>query len=331
MKYRKLGKTGLDVSEVALGGGMFQSNSPQDVETARQIVRRARELGMNYIDTAPGYGASEEVLGRALTDADRSCILSTKLGGKPKPFDPQDRAALRRSFDDSLRLLKRDRIDILFIHEPDRPRQYDWFPDWQGFHGPVTELLDELKGEKLIGFAGLAGTTAYEMATLIDTGGYDVVLTAFNYSLLWQEALTSVIPAARRRGMGIVIGSPLQHGALSRCYTEEIEHGARWMAPPRREQFRRLYRLVTDLNMPLPELGMRFVLSNPDVSTVLTGVKSVAELDQNLKTVEAGPLPDSVLQEIRSIAAMVPFRPYEEPYKLPFGSAYKGPGHIGHL
>ena len=169
------------------------------------------------------------------------------------------------------------------------------------------------------------------MARIIEKSDYDIVLTAFNYSLLWQEALISVIPAARKKDMGIVVGSPLQHGALARCYDEEIEYGARWMAAPRREQFRRLYRLVAELGIPLPELGLRFVLSSPDVSTVLTGVKSVEELEQNVRTIEAGPLPQSALKEIQSIAAMVPFRPYEEPYKLPFHSGYKGPGHIGHL
>lgn len=331
MKYRKLGRTGLEVSEMALGGGMFQSGDQKNVDEARLIVQRALVLGINYIDTAPAYGASEEVLGKALAATDTPCILSTKLGGRPRPFDPQDRAALRRSFEDSLRLLGRDRIDLLFIHEPDRPGQYDWFSDWENFHGPVAELLQELKSQKMIGFTGLAGTTAYEMATLIEKADYDVVLTAFNYSLLWQEALTSVIPAARKKGMGIVVGSPLQHGALARCYTDEIEHGARWMAAPRREQFRRLYSLVADLDMSLPELGLRFILSNQDVSAVLTGVKSADELDQNMKIVEDGPLPPTVLEEIRSIAAMVPFRPYEEPYKLPFYSGYKGPGHIGHV
>lgn len=331
MKYRKLGRTGLEVSEMALGGGMFQSGDQKNVDEARLIVQRALVLGINYIDTAPAYGASEEVLGKALATTDTPCILSTKLGGRPRPFDPQDRAALRRSFEDSLRLLGRDRIDLLFIHEPDRPGQYDWFSDWENFHGPVAELLQELKSQKMIGFTGLAGTTAYEMATLIEKADYDVVLTAFNYSLLWQEALTSVIPAARKKGMGIVVGSPLQHGALARCYTDEIEHGARWMAAPRREQFRRLYSLVADLDMSLPELGLRFILSNQDVSAVLTGVKSADELDQNMKIVEDGPLPPTVLEEIRSIAAMVPFRPYEEPYKLPFYSGYKGPGHIGHV
>jgi aryl-alcohol dehydrogenase-like predicted oxidoreductase len=331
MKLRRFGKTGLKVSELALGGGMFKSRDSRDLDETCKIVKRSLELGINYIDTAPAYGHSEEVLGKALSAVDRPCILSTKLGGKPKPFDPQDRAALRGSFEESLRLLNRERIDILFLHEPDRPRQYDWFPDWDNFHGPVNELLQELKDEKLIGFTGLAGTTAYEMASIIEKADYDVVLTAFNYSLLWQEALISVIPVARKKDMGIVVGSPLQHGALAQCYTEEIEHGARWMAAPRREQYRRLYALVKDLDIPLPELGLRFVLSNPEISTVLTGVKSIDELEQNMRTIDAGPLSPSILKEIQSIAGMVPFRPYEEPYKLPFLSDYKGPGHIGSL
>ena len=331
MKFRRFGKTGLKVSELAVGGGMFKSCESRDLDETCEILKRSFELGINYIDTAPAYGHSEEVLGKALSAVDRPCILSTKLGGKPKPFDPQDRAALRRSFEESLRLLNRERIDILFLHEPDRPRQYDWFPDLDNFHGPVNELLQELKDEKLIGFTGLAGTTAYEMASIIDKSDYDVVLTAFNYSLLWQEALISVIPAARKKDMGIVVGSPLQHGALAQCYIEEIEHGAGWMAAPRREQYRRLYALVKDLDIPLPELGLRFVLSNPEVSTVLTGVKSIDELEQNMRTIDAGPLSPSILKEIQSIAGMLPFRPYEEPYRLPFLSDYKGPGHIGSL
>jgi aryl-alcohol dehydrogenase-like predicted oxidoreductase len=147
--------------------------------------------------------------------------------------------------EESLRLLGRNSVDILMIHEPDRPGQYDWFPDWENFHGPVTELLAELKAEGVIRFTGLGGTTAYELAHIIATGEYDVVLTAFNYSLLWQEALNAVIPAAQKQGMGIIIGSPLQQGALARCYTDEVEHGARWLSPPRREQYKRLYALLT--------------------------------------------------------------------------------------
>jgi aryl-alcohol dehydrogenase-like predicted oxidoreductase len=326
MKYRTLGKTGLQVSELGMGG-LFVSSHGATREEGVRAARRALELGVNYVDTAPGYLDSEEVLGEALEGVPQPYILSTKLGGRPQPFDAQDADALRASVETSLRLLKREQIDILMIHEPDRPGQYDWFPDWEHFHGPVCELLDELKAEGIIRFTGLGGTTAYTLPHIIATGAYDVVLTAFNYSLLWQEATIAVLPEAVRQGMGIVIGSPLQQGALARPYTEEVEHGARWLSPPRRAQFVRLYAFVQDLGMSLPELALRFVISNPAISTTLMGARSVEEVEQNVRSVEKGPLPEDVLAEIAAIAAMVPFRPFEEPFGLPFNWPYKGPGH----
>jgi aryl-alcohol dehydrogenase-like predicted oxidoreductase len=326
MNYRTLGKTGLTVSELGMGG-LFVSSFAAEREEGCRAVRRALELGINYVDTAPGYRDSEEVMGEALEGVEQPYILSTKLGGRPQPFDAQDVDGLRRSVEESLRLLRRDTIDILMIHEPDRPGQYDWFPDWERFHGPVVELLAELKAEGVIRYTGLGGTTAYTLPHIIATGQYDVVLTAFNYSLLWREAEIAVLPAAIEQGMGIVIGSPLQQGALARCYVEEVERGARWLSPPRRAQFVRLYALVEELGMSLPELALRFVLSNPDVSTVLTGARSVAEVEANVRSAEKGPLPQGVLDALQEIAGMVPFRPFEEPFGLPFTRPYKGPGH----
>ena len=326
MNYRTLGKTGLQVSELAMGG-LFVASFAAEREEARRAVRRALELGVNYVDTAPSYHNSEEVLGYALDGVTQPYLLSTKLGGRPQPFNPQDKAALRRSVEESLRLLRRDTIDILMIHEPDRPGQYDWFTDHQNFYGPVCDLLDELKAEGIIRFTGLGGTTAYEMPHIIATGRYDVVLTAFNYSLLWQEALIEVIPAAKKQGMGIIIGSPLQQGALARRYDDEINHGARWLSSPRCAQYKALYAFLDEIGMSLPELALRFVISNPDISTVLMGARSVAEVEANVRAVEAGPLPADILARIREIAAMVPFRPFEEPFSLPFGKAERtGPG-----
>jgi aryl-alcohol dehydrogenase-like predicted oxidoreductase len=135
-----------------------------------------------------------------------------------------------------------------------------------------------------------------------------------------------VLPEAKKQGMGIIAGSPLQQGALARCYVEEVARGARWLSPPRREQFERLYALVRDLGTSLPELALRFVVSNPDVSTVLMGARSVVEVEQNVRSVEAGPLPRDVLDAIWEIADLVPFRPFEEPFVLPFRREYKGPG-----
>jgi aryl-alcohol dehydrogenase-like predicted oxidoreductase len=155
---------------------------------------------------------------------------------------------------------------------------------------------------------------------------HDVVLTAFNYSLLWQEARIGILPEAVRQGMGIIIGSPLQQGALARLYTEQVEQGAPWLSPPRREQYKKLYALVNDLNMPIAELAIRWVITNPDISIVLSGSRSVEEIEQNVRYVDAGPLPQDVLDRIQDIADMVPFRPFEEPFGLPFTWSYKGPG-----
>lgn len=324
MNYRLLGKTGIRVSELGMGG-LFISSFGAEKEEARKAVRRALELGVTYVDTAPGYFNSEEVLGYALEGVDQPYVLSTKLGGRPQPFNPQDKDALRRSVEESLRLLHREYLDMLIIHEPDRPGQYDWFPDWENFHGPVCELLEELKSESIIHFTGLGGTTTYTLPHIIATGQYDVVLTAFNYSLLWQEARIAVLPEAKKQNMGIIMGSPLQQGALARCYTEEIAHGARWLSPPRREQYQRLYTFVDELGISLPELALRFVISNPEISTVLMGARSVTEVEQNVKAVEAGPLSEDILNKIQDIANMVPFRPFEEPFSMPFKREYKGP------
>lgn len=322
MKTRKLGKTGLEVGELSLGG-LFVSSWGGEFEQTSRAVRRALELGINYIDTAPGYGNSEEVLGRALEGVQEPFILSTKLGGRPQPFKPQDKAGLLQSVEASLKLLKRDHIDILMIHEPDRPGQYDWWTDWEHFTGPV---LDVLKKDGTIRFTGLGGTTAYELAHVVRTGRFDVVLTAFNYSLLWREAELEILPAAKKLGMGIVIGSPLQQGALARRYDAEVDHGARWLSTPRRWQYKTLYAFCDELGMPLPELALRFVISNPDISTVLMGPRSKAEVEQNVAAVEKGPLAEDVLERLDEIAQMVPFRPFEEPFGLPFAWPYKGPG-----
>lgn len=109
--------------------------------------------------------------------------------------------------------------------------------------------------------------------------------------------------------MGIIIGSPLQQGVLARRYDDEVNHGARWLSSPRRAQYKRLYSLMDDLDIPLAELAVRFVISNPDISTTLMGARSVVEVEANVAAVEAGPLPADLLDEVQKIADMVLFDP----------------------
>ena len=328
MEERRLGKTDMVVTRLSLGG-LFTSRIGGELQQTRAAVHRALELGINYIDTAPSYANSEETLGKCLADVQTPYCLSTKLGGKPEPFDARDADGLRSSFEESLRLLGRDYVDILYIHEPDRPGQNDWWESWDTFHGPVCDVIAELKNQGLVRYTGLGGTTAYEMAYIIERTDYDVLLTAFQYSLLWREAEIAVIPAARAKGMGIVAGSPLQQGWLSRRFDDVVrDNPPPWLSPARREQFLRLYALCDGLEMTLPTLATRFVISNPDVDTTLTGARSAEEAELNVAAVEAGPLPDDVLAELDDIYDTQRSRPHAEPAGCALGGGYRGPGHI---
>ena len=326
MEYRTLGRTGLEVSLLAMGGLFVSKAGGDDRPRAYDAIHRALELGVNYVDTAPSYLDSEEVLGEGLEGVTQPYIISTKLGGKPQPFDAKDLDQLKFSFAESLRLLKRDRVDILMVHEPDRPGQHDWWTDWESFTGPVTEYLAELKREGFIQWTGLGGTTPYILAAICATGQFDVVLTAFNYSLLWREAAIAVIPEAVKQNMGVVCGSPLQQGWLAKRFDEQVNNKPpAWLSPPRRQQFQALYALLDDLQMPITDLAIRWVISNPDVDTTLMGARSVAEVEMNVAAVEAGPLPADVMARLEELGAMVPFRPFNEPFGCGF-YGYRGPG-----
>jgi len=330
MKTVVLGNTRLEIGKLGMGGASINSKT-MDRKDLSRAVQRAMDLGVNYFDTAPGYADSEALMGAVLKEIKRPCVISTKLGGRPLPFDAQNLKSLKASFEESLRNFGREYIDILFIHEPERPGQYDWWTDCVEVEGPVLDFALELKERGRIRFLGVGGTTAYEMAHLLRSGKFDVVLTAFNYSLLWQEAAIEVIPAAREGGIGIVLGSPLQQGALSRKFEAIInDESYYWLSKPRREQFRKLYRLVDECGLPLPELAIRFTLSNPAIDCILMGAKSVAEVESNARAIEKGALPPELLKRIGEIAAMVPFRPFCEPFNLgkifENPRSYKGPG-----
>ena len=323
LKKRILGRTGLEVSELALGG-LFISSYGADRDTADRIIRRAWELGINYIDTAPGYLDSESVLGETLSKFDADFIISTKIGYKPEPFEPQNKEFLKNALKQSFKNLKRDYVDILMIHEPDRYDDgnfMDWWTDKDKYEGPVMDVLKQAKDEGKTGFFGLGGTTAYELPHIVNTGNFDVVLSAFQYNLIWREAEQALLPAVTAQNAGLVCGSPLHQGALAAVYENDVvKNPPHWLSPPRRKQFIRLYALVRDLKMTMPELATRFLLSNPQVSTVLSGVKNVAELESNVESALKGPLAEDVIAEVNDIAAMVLFRPYLEPLAPPFKS-----------
>ena len=328
MQRRTLGKTGLQVSELSLGG-LFTSDLGGGVDATVDTLTRAFEMGINLIDTAPAYANSEETLGKALKltpNVPDDLIISTKLGGRPQPFDPQDSKGLLFSVEESLRLLGLETIEILIIHEPDRPQQYNWWSDPQNVDGPVMEVFDTLKQQGKIRFTGLGGTTVNEMTHLVSTDKFDVLLTAFNYSALFREATLELLPTAQKLGMGVFIGSTLQQGGLAKRYDKELETKPPWMSAARHEQFLALYALLDETGMGLPELGVRLGAQHPAGSTVLLGTSKPSHLQAGADDIAKGPLPEDFMKRLDAIAAMVPYRPFEEPQVLPMGQPYFGPG-----
>ena len=328
MKYRPLGKTGFKISELSLGGLFVSKAGGGEFAQAKATVDAALALGVNFIDTAPTYSNSEETLGQTLVGVTAPYTISTKLGGRPQPFEPRNPECLRQSFENSLKLLKRDSVDMLFVHEPERPKLYDWWTNFDEATGPVLDFCQDLKRQGLVKWIGLGGTTVYEMLRLVKTGKFDVMLTAFNFNLLWREASNELIPTAHQLGMGIVVGSPLQQGALAKRWDDQINHGAPWLSPPRRRQYQALYRYLDELQMPVAELAIRFVISNPLISTTLMGARSPEEVALNAAAVAKGPLPGDILRRLDEIHALCPYYPCEEPAMLPFARDYKGPGPI---
>lgn len=316
-----LGRTDLRVSRLGLGG-LWLTEGHQDDASA--VVQLAVSRGVNYLDTAPGYGDSERVLGRALAAIGAPLVVSTKLGGRPLPFDPRSVPGLVASVHESLHHLGRSRIDLLLIHEPDRTRQYDWWSDPLRYDGPVWDAIDELRATGLVGAVGVGGTTVTELARLCASGRFDVVLTAFNFSLLWREAQTEIFPVAREQRMGIICGSPLQGGALAARHDAQLREGAPWLSRRRREQMLALGRLCDDSGIGIAEMAMRFVYHSPHVDTVLTGVRAPAELARNLAAIDAGPLPADVLDALDELHARLPCRPTLEYFVLPFGDEAPG-------
>ncbi|NOZ41008.1 MAG: aldo/keto reductase [Planctomycetes bacterium] len=325
MQTRRLGRTDLNVSVLSIGG-LYTSSLAGGVAETRRIMQRAVELGINAIDTAPAYADSEKTIGQAIAGLDAPLIVTTKLGGRPQPFDPQNVGDLRESVEESLRLLGRDHIDILMIHEPDRPQQYPWWTSYDPLDGPVFALMDELKTAGKIRFTGLAGTTVTEMTSLVQSNRFDVVLTAFNYNVLFREARQTLIPSAIQQDMGVVLGSALGQGFLSRRADAEVSEQPIWLATTRQQQLLAYYDLLDESGITAVEMCLRFAISDPDVSTIPLGCKTLEHLEASVAAIEKGPLPQDILNRLEEIAARVPTRPYEEPMILPLGKKYYGPG-----
>lgn len=290
MKYRSLGRTGLECSEVGLGTWAFASQiyGAVDRGDALRTVKRALDEGINLFDTAPLYGdserngISEEVLGKALGDRLESVIISTKFGrystdGAAPNFHAQ---RAYESVEGSLRRLGRDHVDVLFFHSPFGP---------QDIHDDVWQALADLKDQGKVRFIG------HSISMFQDTEGMsrewaaerkiDVIQVV--YSLMNRES-TDLIRDLGSAGVGIVARESLANGFLSGTITTETvfpdghlnSRYSREEVAERVAYVDSLSFLVRNPVRSVPQAAFRWVLDNPDVSLVLSGASNAEQLEE---------------------------------------------------
>ena len=251
MDMRTLGRTGLEVSALGLGtikfGGMDQG-------VVDELVASAVDSGVNIMDTASGYGDSEQKLGNALVGRREEVILCSKSAVRTAP-------EMRKDLETSLRLLKTDCIDIYMAHNLRLPEEYDLASG----PGGAIEELERARDEGLIRHVAISCHRYQDtLARAITSGRFDVVMVAYN--VLNDELMDErILPMARQHNIGTLIMKPLGGGVLGHApdaVTLEGSAGA-----------------IT------PADAIAFVLANPNVDCAVVGMQTVAELEEDLAAV----------------------------------------------
>lgn len=306
MNYRQLGRTGFQVAEIGLGGLFFNAESRN---TGIQVIRRALDLGVNLFDTAPSYGngISQEVLGEALDGVKQPCYVSTKVG--PSPLFPEaryDRDSILRQVEHNLKQLRRSRIDILHIHDPDRhgdrgaPGNY--YPVFG--KGMALETLQKLKAEGVIAAIGLGCLWTDYQAYCIDSGEIDVILTFNRFGLIWRDAQFQTFGFCKRHNVGIMQGTPFHQGVLAAPHPEWILDLPKWMTAEEHDRYRRLLEIQSAAGLSLPELALRFILQNPLISSTIPGAANREQLEANVACSGKGPLPEDLYIKIEALGIL---------------------------
>ncbi|NLC58724.1 MAG: aldo/keto reductase [Armatimonadetes bacterium] len=306
MRYRQLGRTGLQVSELSYGAARGATEDPaQFIAT----VHAAIEHGINFIDTATGYdgGDSERVLGEALQGHDevfvetKYCPYESYAVGAKYVGTPE---ALLASAEESLRRLRRDHLDVFLGHGIRTLESFERFMN-DGCYDAMVKLRDQGK-VRFLGISELSegDGTHQVLQRAVPTGTFDVVMLTLNFML--QTAADSVLPLCRQHNVGTVVMMPLnqasrQSGLVSlpaalELVRRHIAAGNLPDQPPYHDPD-----LLAFLEpYPVPEAALRFVLAH-DVSTCCAGTRSPERLQANLRAIDP-PYLDSVrLQRLREL------------------------------
>jgi aryl-alcohol dehydrogenase-like predicted oxidoreductase len=312
MEYRRLGRSGLKVSEICLGTMTFGHGA--DATEAERIVCASLDAGVTFFDTADGYsdGASETMLGRALGPRRREAVIATKVFNAmgPGPNDSgMSRVHIINAVEDSLRRLGTDYIDLYYIHHVD-------------VQTPLEEMLrsfDDLVHQGKIRYPACSNYEAWRLMEAIwisDSKG----LARFEayqpqYSLVVRDIEEELVPACTLKGLGMVVWSPLAGGYLSGKYQPGQHHvaGSRsaenWAFPtqyfhPEHEAIlTELLAVARDLGCSPAQVAVRWVLEQPLVSSAIAGARTADQLKDTLAAAD-WQLPDEARRRLDNVSAL---------------------------
>ncbi|WP_336785198.1 aldo/keto reductase family protein [Paenibacillus sp. MMO-177] len=317
MKYRRLGSSGLKVSEIGLGSWLTYGDATEK-DTARECIRLAYENGINFFDTANAYnrGEAEKVMGEALREFRRSSyVLATKVYF-PMDAGPNDRGLSRKHImeqcDASLKRLGTDYIDLYQCHryDPETPVE------------ETLRALDDLVASGKVLYAGISEWTAAQITDAVGIGKRlglrPLVSNQPIYNMIERYIEKEVLPTSEREGLGQVVFSPLAQGVLTGKYKpgQAAPSGSR--AANDRTNFvinsymredvlacvQKLEQLAGELGATLSQFALAWVLRQPGVSSAIIGSSRPLQIEENIKAIDLV-LTDEVLARADEILAEI--------------------------
>ncbi len=290
MEYRRIGKTGLKVSSVSIGGWITMGGTIDD-KTSHGILKKSIDLGINFIDLADIYakGEAESVAGKLLVDYQRSdLVLSSKVFW-PMSDNPNDRGLSRKhimeSCEKSLKRLKTDYLDMYFCHRFDEETPLE----------ETLRAMDDLVRQGKILYWGTSVWSSEQLSQAHRVsekyGAYKPVVEQPRYNLLDREIESSVMGTCTEEGMGLVVWSPLAQGLLAGRYDEGVPENSRasttsWLSDSLNEEnlvkSRQFSELSKDLGYTPSQVALAWCLRRPEISSVITGASSPSQVESNV-------------------------------------------------
>lgn len=270
LETRRMGRTEMRPNSLALGAAWIWSKGDDEVIGG---IRRAIELGMNYIDSYPGH--SEHLWGEALSGGLREKIyLQAKVGTHPERRKDFTADGTRWSVTNSLKDFRTDYLDAVLIHDPlDMESILD--------KGQALDTLLEMKNEGLIRNIG-AGVRSHDFhKELIETGHIDIILTFLDYTLLSQSVAQTTLPLARQHDVGIILASPLGMGSLTGAEPNVDEERRR--NPNTEPKAHAMWKWCQEHKVNIRHIAMQFCLAAPIDGIVMFGPSDKAQVEDGYK------------------------------------------------